>query len=165
MRSGTACQAYNGWLGSHIARPRLHGSGEQSNRKQKQIVLRAAHFKTAAPADISRRLEGGYKFGAQGGTPKDDQYVRSAIYGNVLSGGLAGHVYGAEGIWGADIEPSAPTHMWDAFKWPSAAQMQYLSRFILSLGKKYQELVPDQFVVPSQTDVLKGYEGWVRLST
>jgi Protein of unknown function (DUF4038) len=94
-----------------------------------------------------------------GGTPKDDQYVRSAMYGNVLSGGLAGHVYGAEGIWGADIEPSAPTHMWDAFKWPSGAQMQYLSKFILSLGNRYQQLVPDQFVVPSQTHVLKGYEG------
>jgi hypothetical protein len=73
---------------------------------------------------------------------------------------LAGHVYGAEGIWGADIEPSAPTHMWDAFRWHSGAQMQYLSKFILSLGKRYQDLVPDQFVVPSQTRVLKGYEGW-----
>jgi hypothetical protein len=77
----------------------------------------------------ARGLGGGYKFGAQGGTPKDDQYVRSAIYGNVLSGGLAGHVYGAEGIWGADIEPSAPTHIWDAFQGPSGAhQHRHTSR-------------------------------------
>ncbi|MBV8828627.1 MAG: DUF4038 domain-containing protein [Acidobacteriaceae bacterium] len=108
----------------------------------------------------ARGLGGGYKFGAQGGTPKDDRYVRSAMYGNVLSGGLAGHVYGAEGIWGADIEPSAPTHMWDAFNWHSGAEMQYLAKFILSLGKRYADLVPDQFVVPSQTDVVKGYDGW-----
>ena len=108
----------------------------------------------------ARGLGGGYKFGAQGGTPKDDQYVRSAMYGNVLSGGLGGHVYGAEGIWGADIEPSAPTHMWDAFQWQSGTQMQHLSKFILSLGKRYQDLVPDQFVVPGQTHVAKGYEGW-----
>lgn len=108
----------------------------------------------------ARGLEGGYKFGAQGGTPKDDQYVRSAMYGNVLSGGLAGHVYGAEGIWGADIEATAPTHMWDAFTWNSGTQMKYLAKFVLSLGKRYQELVPDQFVVPSQTHVLKGYQGW-----
>jgi hypothetical protein len=64
----------------------------------------------------ARGQNGGYKFGALGGTPKDDQYVRSAMYGSVLSGGLAGHVYGAEGIWGADIEPSAPVKMWDAFQ-------------------------------------------------
>ena len=52
----------------------------------------------------ARGLGGGYKFGAPGGTEKDDQFVRSAMYGSFLSGGFAGHVYGAEGIWGADIE-------------------------------------------------------------
>jgi hypothetical protein len=36
----------------------------------------------------------GYQYGAPGGTEKDDQYVRSAMYGSFLSGGLAGHVYG-----------------------------------------------------------------------
>jgi hypothetical protein len=82
------------------------------------------------------------------------------MYGNVLSGGLAGHVYGAEGIWGADIEPAAPIKMWDALRWNSGMQMKYLSEFILSCGKRYQDLVPDQFVVPSQTHTVKGYEGW-----
>jgi len=38
--------------------------------------------------------------------------------------------------------------------------MQHLSRFILSLGKRYQDLVPDQFIVPSQTHISKAYEGW-----
>jgi uncharacterized protein DUF4038/uncharacterized protein DUF5060/collagenase-like protein with putative collagen-binding domain len=108
----------------------------------------------------ARGLGGGYKYGAPGGTPKDDQFVRSAMYGNVLSGGLAGHVYGAEGIWGADIEPAAPVKMWDAFKWSSGAQMKYLREFLLSAGRRYQDLVPDQFVVPSQTHIVKGYEGW-----
>jgi hypothetical protein len=82
------------------------------------------------------------------------------MYGNVLSGGLAGHVYGAEGIWGADIEQSAPIHMWDAFQWNSGAQMKYLPVFVLSIGKRYQDLVPDDFVVPSNTHTVKGYEGW-----
>ena len=63
----------------------------------------------------------GYQYGAPGGTEKDDQFVRSAMYGSFLSGGLAGHVYGAEGIWGADIEPTAPIKMWDAFQWNSAS--------------------------------------------
>ena len=45
---------------------------------------------------------------APGNTPTDDRYVRSSMYGSFLSGGLAGHVYGAEGIWGADNEAAAP---------------------------------------------------------
>ena len=102
-----------------------------------------------------------YKYGASGGSLKDDQYVRSAMYGNFLSGGLAGHVYGAEGIWGADIEPSAPIKMWDAFKWNSAAQMQHLRTFAFSVGRRYQDLEPDPaFVVPNATQISKGYEGW-----
>ena len=64
------------------------------------------------------------------------------MYGSFLSGGLAGHVYGAEGIWGADIEPTAPIHMWDAFQWRSGAEMQYLKTFAFSIGRRYQELVP-----------------------
>jgi hypothetical protein len=109
----------------------------------------------------ARGLNGGYKYGAVGGTPKDDQFVRSSMYGNFLSGGFGGHVYGAEGIWGADIEPSAPTKMWDAFLWNSGGQMRHLRTFAFSIGKRYQELVPDAgLVVPNETPILKGYEGW-----
>ena len=109
----------------------------------------------------ARGLNGGYKYGAKGGTEQDDQFVRSSMYGNFLSGGFAGHVYGAEGIWGADIEPSAPTKMWDAFQWNSGAQMKHLRTFAFSIGKRYQELVPDAgHVAPNATQILKGYEGW-----
>ncbi len=109
----------------------------------------------------ARGLNGGYKYGAPGGTPKDDQFVRSAMYGSFLSGGLAGHVYGAEGIWGADIEPEAPIKMWDAFQWNSAAQMQFLRTFAFSIGQRYQDLVPDEdLAVPNKTHIVKGYEGW-----
>jgi len=108
-----------------------------------------------------RALVGGYAHGAKGGTPKDEQFVHSGMYGNVLSGGLAGHVYGAEGIWGADIEAAAPTKMWDAFQWGSGGQMQYLRKFIFSIGTRYQELAPDSgLVVPSETQFVKAYEGW-----
>ena len=103
----------------------------------------------------------GYQYGAPGGTEKDDQFVRSAMYGNFLSGGLAGHVYGAEGIWGADIEPTAPVKMWDAFQWNSAAQMRYLRAFAMSIGKRYQDLVPDaDLVSPNKTHDVRAYEGW-----
>ena len=106
-----------------------------------------------------------YKLGAEGGTPLDDEYVRSGMYGCFLSGGLAGHVYGAEGIWGADIEPAAPTKMWDAFQWTSGAQMQYLRTFAFSIGKSYQDLVPiNGLVSPSKTQTILGYEGWAYCS-
>ncbi len=102
-----------------------------------------------------------YKLGAEGGSELDNAFVRSGIYGSFLSGGLAGHVYGAEGIWGADIEASAPTHMWDAFQWRSGGEMQYLRTFAFSVGKRYQELVPDAGLVsPNKTQVTLGYEGW-----
>jgi hypothetical protein len=103
----------------------------------------------------------GYKYGAPGGTEKDDQFVRSAMYGCFLSGGLTGHVYGAEGIWGGDIEAQAPVKMWDAFQWNSAGQMQHLRTFAFSIGKRYQELVPDaDLVSPNRTHDLRSYEGW-----
>ena len=111
----------------------------------------------------ARSLGGGrgYQYGAPGGTEKDDRFVRSAMYGSFLSGGLAGHVYGAEGIWGADIEPSAPIKMWDAFQWNSAAQMRHLRTFALSIGRRYQELAPDaDLVSPNKTAELRAYEGW-----
>ncbi len=75
--------------------------------------------------------------------------------------GLTGHAYGAEGISGADIEPSAPTHMWDAFQWRSAAGMQYLRTFAFSIGRRYQDLVPiADLVTPNKTSVIPGYLGW-----
>lgn len=103
----------------------------------------------------------GYKYGAQGGTERDAQFVRSSMYGSFLSGGLGGYVYGAEGIWGADIEPAAPVKMWDAFQWISGAQMKYLREFAFSLGKRYQELEPEaDLVSPNKNHNLLAYEGW-----
>ena len=103
----------------------------------------------------------GYKYGAPGGTERDAQYVRSALYGSFLSGGLGGFVYGAEGIWGADIEPAAPTKMWDAFQWASGAQVEYLRTFAMSIGRRYEELQPDEdLVMPHENDDVHGYEGW-----
>ncbi len=104
---------------------------------------------------------GGYKYGADGGSERDNQYVRSSMYGSFLSGGLAGHIYGAEGIWGADTEPASPVKMWDAFQWRSGAEMQYLRAFAFSIGRRFQDLVPDaDLVSPNKTHVILGYEGW-----
>jgi hypothetical protein len=103
----------------------------------------------------------GYQFGAPGGTEKDDLFVRSGMYGSFLSGGFAGHVYGAEGIWGGDTEPAAPIKMWEAFQWNSETQMQHLSSFALSMGKRYRELEPNaDLVSPNKDHNLRAYEGW-----
>lgn len=102
-----------------------------------------------------------YTGGAEGGSDRDNAFVRSGMYGSFLSGGLAGHVYGAEGIWGGDIEPDAPIHMWEAFQWKSGAQMQHLKTFAFSIGKHYQELVPmPDLISPNKTQDIFGYEGW-----
>lgn len=51
--------------------------------------------------------------------------------------------------------------MWDAFRWSSGEQMRHLRTFALSIGKRYQELVPDDDLVsPNKTHVLQSYEGW-----
>jgi len=115
--------------------------------------------------DARGRPGGGYQFGAPGGTEKDDQYVRSGIYGSFLSGGYAGHIYGSEALWGADIEPEAPVKMWDAFQWNSAAQMRHLRTFAFSVGKRFQDLIPDaDLISPSKTQTTRGYEGWAYAS-
>jgi hypothetical protein len=102
-----------------------------------------------------------YSRGAKGGTEKDSRFIRSNSYGSFLSGGLAGHVYGAEGIWGGDVEQKAPTKMWDAFRWRSGAEMHYLKTFAFSVGERYQDLVPlADLVIPNKNYDLFSYEGW-----
>jgi hypothetical protein len=108
-----------------------------------------------------RRYSPSYRYGAPGGTEADDLCVRSGIYGSFLSGGFAGHVYGAEGIWGADTEPGSSPLMWEAFQWNSANQLQHLKTFALSEGRRYQELVPEaNLVSPNSTAQTKSYAGW-----
>src|SRR5574340_147290 len=103
----------------------------------------------------------GKNVAAPGGTEADGRYCRSAMYGSFLSGGFAGHIYGAQGIWDAAIEDAAKVKMWDAFQWKSAEQIRHLAAFALSEGRGYQELVPDaDLVSPNKTAERLSYEGW-----
>jgi hypothetical protein len=150
----------------------LHQTGNQREHNNYWYLTEIYNLKDPKPALNGEPYYSGYKDnrgkdgvnytrGADGGTEHDNEIVRSGIYGSFLSGGLAGHVYGAEGIWGGDIEPAAPIHMWDAFKWGSAAQMQYLKTFAFSIGRRYQELVPlADLVSPNKTHDILSYEGW-----
>ncbi|WP_164854797.1 DUF4038 domain-containing protein [Devosia sp. 1566] len=93
---------------------------------------------------------------------EDDRiYVRSGLYGSFLSGGLAGFIYGAEGIWQSDIEEQSLHKMWDSFGWHSAGEVQHLKSFATVLGQRYLELEPDvELIVPNKTGPGFAYKGW-----
>jgi hypothetical protein len=103
--------------------------------------------------------------GADGDTETSALYCRSAMYGSVLSGGLGGHIYGAGGwdggMWGGNVEEAAVDHIWDVIKWRSADQMRHLRTFILSEGRRYQDLVPrENLIRPNRSGQLKSCIGW-----
>ncbi|MCW3108658.1 MAG: hypothetical protein JWQ09_3164 [Segetibacter sp.] len=150
----------------------LHQIGNMREHNNYWYLTEIFNLKNPRPALNGEPYYSGYKDnrgpgsvnytrGADGGTERDNAFVRSGMYGSFLSGGLAGHVYGAEGIWGGDIEPSAPIHMWDAFQWRSGAEMQYLKTFAFSIGNRYQDLVPlADLVSPNKNHNILSYEGW-----
>jgi hypothetical protein len=150
----------------------LHQIGNMREHNNYWYLTEIFNLKNPTPALNGEPYYAGYKDnrgpgsanytrGAEGGTDLDNSFCRSGMYGSFLCGGLAGHVYGAEGIWGADIEPTAPVKMWDAFQWRSGAEMQYLRTFALSIGKRYQDLVPlADLVSPNKTHETLSYDGW-----
>ena len=77
---------------------------------------------------------------------RDNYFGRTQMYGSVLSGGLAGHIYGTGAYCGStNGEPKAEgerPYIWEGLNYSSGAQMQYLANFILSEGDKYQQCVP-----------------------
>jgi hypothetical protein len=102
-----------------------------------------------------------YELGKPGNTPEDDMYVRSGMYGSLLSGGYGGYVYGAEGIWQAAIEPGSRVFMWDAFQWSSADTVRHLKAFAEVRGSAYQRLVPCTEALTGHREGPElGYEGW-----
>ena len=96
---------------------------------------------------------------------RDNYFSRAQMYGSVLSGGLSGHVHGtaAYDITSTGEPAGARPHFWDALKYESGNYMQYLKKFILSEGNKYQDLVPaykdiDPRKAPGSPE--KGLDGW-----
>ena len=102
-----------------------------------------------------------YALGRAGDTPEDDMYVRSGMYGSLLSGGYAGYIYGAEGIWQSAVEPGSRVFMWDAFKWSSADTVGHLKTFAFVRGDQYRGLVPcSDALVGGRQGPEMTYEGW-----
>ena len=90
---------------------------------------------------------------------------RSGMYGSLLSGGLAGYIYGVQGLWSADVEEQAPYKIWEALTFRSGAQVPYLHKFIEPFGRKLQDFVPDaDLVTPNKMGDPMGYRGWAYCS-
>jgi hypothetical protein len=102
-----------------------------------------------------------YELGKPGNTPEDDMYVRSGMYGSLLSGGYAGYIYGAEGIWQSAVEPDSRVLMWDAFQWSSAETVRHLVAFATVRGSAFRRLVPcTDALTGHRAGPELGYEGW-----
>lgn len=96
---------------------------------------------------------------------RDNYFSRAQMYGSVLSGGLSGHVHGTAAYdFTTTGEPSgARPHIWEAFKYESANYMKHLNAFILSEGKKFQDLQPVRHdVKPNKAPQSPpmGLDGW-----
>ncbi len=145
------------WLGFHqIGNLRTHDS----------YALLTEMFKTnpAVPAINGEPYYDGME-NIEGGTEEAAAYCRSAMYGSVLSGGLGGHIYGAGGwnggVWSGEVEEASKYPMWRVFQWPSGDQMRHLKTFILSEGRRYQDLIPcTDRISPNQSAGPKGVAGW-----
>lgn len=100
-----------------------------------------------------------------GNPPADSEEAeyncRSGMYGSFLSGGLGGYIYGAQGMWGGDIEQEAEYRLWEALQFKSGGQVRHLSEFISAEGDRYRELIPEaELVTPNKTGTPYGYRGW-----
>lgn len=94
-------------------------------------------------------------------SPLAEVYSRAALYGSVLSGGFAGHIYGAQGLWGGETDDAARYKIWDALGFRSGAEMPHVLRFIAAVDGSLTNLVPQpDAVLPSKTGATYDLVGW-----
>ncbi|WP_116090560.1 DUF5060 domain-containing protein [Sphingomonas crusticola] len=96
---------------------------------------------------------------------RDNYFARAMMYGSVLSGALAGHVHGtaAYDVTSTGEAEGWRPYIWTALRYTSGAQMQYLKRFVLSEGARYQALeLASQDIRPRSTTQAHGdgLDGW-----
>ena len=84
------------------------------------------------------------------------------MFGSALSGGYGGNLAGFEAGWSGNVEPEEePYKLWDTMTFPASYQARYFRDFLLSEGKRYQELIPDaNLLSPSQAGPHAGWRGW-----
>lgn len=115
----------------------FHSVGNGRDHRLFPGLTRMFNLSDPVPCLNNEPYYDGLKWGdtAEQGSDLAAYYSRVALYGSVLSGGLAGHVYGADHIWDGDSE------MPGAFLIQSAEQMQHIREFLFS-ESSWQDLVP-----------------------
>jgi len=135
----------------------FHSVGNERDHTLFPALTEMFYLKDPVPCLHNEPYYDGLKWGndADQGSDLAAYYSRVALYGSVLSGGLAGHVYGADHIWRGNSE------MPGAFLIQSAAQMQHIYEFLFSEGNAYQDLMPSkQLLEPNQTSNADKNMGW-----
>ncbi|MFC2090400.1 DUF4038 domain-containing protein [Bacteroidota bacterium] len=135
----------------------FHSIGNERNHNMFPLLTEEFYLDDPVPCLNNEPYYDGLKWGndADQGSDLAAYYSRVALYGSVLSGGIAGHVYGADHIWDGDIQ------MPGAFLIQSAEQMQYIYNFLFSEGKVYQYLLPEkELLVPNQYPNKDKNMGW-----
>lgn len=97
---------------------------------------------------------------------EDHLNFRSSLFGSALSGGYGGNLAGFEAMWSGNVEPEEePYKVWDTMTFPASYQTRYVRDFLLSVGKRYQELIPDaDLIFPSKDGPCTGWRGWAYCS-
>jgi hypothetical protein len=135
----------------------FHSVGNERDHTLFPALTEMFYLNNPVPCLHNEPYYDGLKWGndADQGSDLAAYYSRVALYGSVLSGGLAGHVYGADHIWRGNSE------MPGAFLIQSADQMQHIYKFLFSEGTSYQDLMPDkQLLEPNQTQNEDKNMGW-----
>ncbi len=127
----------------------MHGAGN-AYRDHRVYALLEDHFRLDGPFPALNQeawYPGWYANKILGerppfGSELDNYYARAMAYGSVLSGGLAGHIYGTGGYDGSTLpeRPGQRPYIWEALRYVAGEQIGYLRDFILSEGPRYQEL-------------------------
>jgi len=141
----------------YFLRASSHSVGNERDHTLFPALTEMFYLNNPVPCLHNEPYYDGLKWGntADQGSDLAPYYSRVALYGSVLSGGLAGHVYGADHIWRGNSE------MPGAFLIQSAAQMQYIYEFLFSEGTSYQDLMPaKQLLEPNQTPNEDKNMGW-----
>ncbi|MBN2369510.1 MAG: DUF4038 domain-containing protein [Vicinamibacteria bacterium] len=96
---------------------------------------------------------------------RDNYFARAQMYGSVLSGALVGHVHGtaAYDVTAAGEPAGFRPYIWDALRYSSGEYMRHLAAFVLSEGRRYQNLLlATDDIAPRQApgSPEKGLDGW-----
>ena len=158
--SGTSLQNFG-----HTDRAKwltFHQLGNWRQHENYHLLTEAFETEPTVPCMNGEPYYDGWPMpGPEGGSEEAAHCSRSGIYGSVLSGGLAGHIHGASGLWPGNVEDAAVHRIWDALPWPGAAQMQHAVTFLTGDGRRYWDLLPDVGCVsPNRAGEPHGYEGW-----